>query len=211
MPLGREKDSSDRFHPATRKASTVLREEDRFHLPPSPSPCLLLPLRPTLVSAAIFSSFQNRLRRRGQWSSPSVRPSVPRENAPIVSRSNGGNRAVSSLPADHFARANFRAEPPSEAEEAVFTAKPPPRGIYCHRFAGGCVSRKQIRRDVVINPFSLESYLNTGIRAVATKIILLRVYVKSARASYTHVCGPRDRARAPATVCKRAVRRVMRD
>lgn len=41
-----------------------------------------------------------------------VRPGVPRENGSHRSRSNGGNRAVSSFLADHFARATFAKSPP---------------------------------------------------------------------------------------------------
>jgi hypothetical protein len=161
---------------------------------PSPSPSPSPPPLSTLVSATIFSSFRNRLSGGARTMVFSiVRPGVPRENAPIVHDQTAAAvtarflRSLRIISRELLSREESSSS--SSSGGGVFTAKPPPRGIYCHWFASGCISRKQIRRDVVINPFSLESYLNTGIRAAAAKIILLQVYVKSARTSYTHVCG----------------------
>lgn len=128
MPLGREKDSSDRFHPATRKASTVLREEDCFHLP------LLLLLRLRFLSAPpsyrqrFFLAFKTGSGARTMVFAVRATERSARKRS-HRSRSNGGNRAVSSLPADHLARANFRAVPSSEAEAGFL-----PRDLHLEEF-----------------------------------------------------------------------------
>lgn len=109
MPPGREKDSSDRFHPATRKASTTPRGGLFLSI------SLLLPLRlrlrslSTLLSATIFSSFRNRLRREdnGLQHRATRRSTRKRSHRSRSNGGGGGNRAVSSFLTDHFARATF--------------------------------------------------------------------------------------------------------
>lgn len=172
----------------------------------SPSPSSPpFPHRPTLVSATIFSSFRNRLRREDNGLHHRATGRFTRKRS-HRSRSSGGNRAVSSFLAGSFRASYFREE--SSTGGGVFTEKPPPRRIYCRRFAGGCASRKQIRRVVVINPFSLESYLNTRyIHVVAAKIILLYKFTSKVlgRVIFTFAVAGNARLR------KRVINRVSRN
>lgn len=93
-----------------------------FHLSPSPSSSLFS-RRPTLVSATIFSSFRNRLRREDNGLHHRATGRFTRKRS-HRSRSNGGNRAVSSFLGESFRASYFREEPSSSG--GVFTAKPPP-------------------------------------------------------------------------------------
>lgn len=129
MPPGREKDSSDRFHPATRKASTVLRE-NCFCLFLSPSLHLYSLSAPPSYRRRFFLAFKTGSGREDNGLHHRATERSTRKRS-YRSRSNSSNRAVSSLLEDHFARATF-ARKSSSRGEGVFIAKPPPRGIYCH-------------------------------------------------------------------------------
>lgn len=122
MPPGREKDSSDRFHPATRKASTTARTVS-IYLAPSPS-----------YRQRFFLAFETGSGARTMVFTI-VRPGVPRENALIVRDQTRFLR---------FARGILFGG-------GVFTSTSRNLlNLYCHWSAS--VFRKQIRRDVpVIN------------------------------------------------------------
>lgn len=108
MPPGREKDTSDRFHPATRKAtsnerhfSPLLSSFSRLFLLSSPRPALSYRRRFFLAFETGFAFARSLACSRGQWSSassssssslPIVRPRAFRaKTLPSFARSKDGN------------------------------------------------------------------------------------------------------------------------
>lgn len=119
MPPGREKDTSDRFHPTTRKAtsnerhfSPLLSSFSRLFLLSSPRPALSYRRRFFLAFETGFAFARSLACSRGQWSSassssssslPIVRPRAFRaKTLPSFARSKDGNaRFLPSPPVDH--------------------------------------------------------------------------------------------------------------